>query len=70
MEDNPRFKAGYLNKFPVIISRWRFKDKTIIFITGRVDDVINVADIGFPQMEEIVASHHSLQVRRNSTMMR
>lgn len=61
--DNPRFKAGYLNKFPgyYFSGDGGFKDaEDYIFITGRVDDVINVAGhrLSTAEMEEIVASHH------------
>ncbi|MBP2283371.1 propionyl-CoA synthetase [Flavobacterium sp. CG_23.5] len=63
--DNPRFKAGYLNKFPgyYFSGDGGFKDEEdYIFITGRVDDVINVAGhrLSTAEMEEIVASHHSV----------
>jgi propionyl-CoA synthetase len=63
--DNPRFKAGYLNKFPgyYFSGDGGFKDEDdYIFITGRVDDVINVAGhrLSTAEMEEIVASHHSV----------
>lgn len=64
-KDNERFKAGYLNKFPgyYFSGDGGFKDKEdYIFITGRVDDVINVAGhrLSTAEMEEIVASHHSV----------
>lgn len=60
--DNERFKAGYLNKFPgyYFSGDGGFKDaEDYIFITGRVDDVINVAGhrLSTAEMEEIVASH-------------
>ena len=63
--DNERFKAGYLNKFPdyYFSGDGGFKDDDdYIFITGRVDDVINVAGhrLSTAEMEEIVASHHSV----------
>ena len=63
--DNERFKAGYLNKFPgyYFSGDGGFKDSDdYIFITGRVDDVINVAGhrLSTAEMEEIVASHHSV----------
>ena len=63
--DNPRFKAGYLNKFPgyYFSGDGGFKDEDdYIYITGRVDDVINVAGhrLSTAEMEEIVASHHSV----------
>lgn len=64
-KDNKRFKAGYLNKFPgyYFSGDGGFKDEDdYIFITGRVDDVINVAGhrLSTAEMEEIVASHHSV----------
>jgi propionyl-CoA synthetase len=63
--DNPRFKAGYLDKFPgyYFSGDGGFKDnEDYIFITGRVDDVINVAGhrLSTAEMEEIVASHSSV----------
>ena len=63
--DNPRFKAGYLNKFPgyYFSGDGGFKDAdNYIFITGRVDDVINVAGhrLSTAEMEEIVSSHLSV----------
>ena len=64
-KDNERFKAGYLNKFPgyYFSGDGGFKDADdYIYITGRVDDVINVAGhrLSTAEMEEIVASHHSV----------
>ncbi|RAK25331.1 propionyl-CoA synthetase [Flavobacterium aquaticum] len=64
-KDNERFKAGYLNKFPgyYFSGDGGFKDaEDNIYITGRVDDVINVAGhrLSTAEMEEIVASHHSV----------
>ncbi|HQX04600.1 MAG TPA: AMP-binding protein, partial [Flavobacterium sp.] len=63
--DSPRFKAGYLKTFPgyYFSGDGGFKDADgYIFITGRVDDVINVAGhrLSTAEMEEIVASHHSV----------
>jgi len=64
-DDTERFQTGYLNKF----SGYYFSgdggykdDDGYIFITGRVDDVINVAGhrLSTAEMEEIVASHHSV----------
>ncbi|WP_396188332.1 acetate--CoA ligase [Flavobacterium sp.] len=60
--DNERFKSGYLNKFEgyYFSGDGGFKDdEGYIFITGRVDDVINVAGhrLSTAEMEEIVASH-------------
>src|SRR5574343_286677 len=64
-KDNERFKSGYLNKFEgyYFSGDGGFKDdEGYIFITGRVDDVINVAGhrLSTAEMEEIVASHHSV----------
>lgn len=64
-KDNERFKAGYLNKFPgyYFSGDGGYKDTDdYIYITGRVDDVINVAGhrLSTAEMEEIVASHHSV----------
>ena len=63
--DNERFKAGYLNKFPgyYFSGDGGYKDEDdYIYITGRVDDVINVAGhrLSTAEMEEIVASHHAV----------
>jgi propionyl-CoA synthetase len=60
--DNERFKAGYLDKFPgfYFSGDGGYKDEQdYIFITGRVDDVINVAGhrLSTAEMEEVVASH-------------
>ena len=64
-KDNDRFKSGYLNKFPgyYFSGDGGYKDpEDYIYITGRVDDVINVAGhrLSTAEMEEIVASHHSV----------
>lgn len=63
--DNERFKAGYLNKFEgyYFSGDGGFKDEEdYIYITGRVDDVINVAGhrLSTAEMEEIVAAHTSV----------
>jgi len=63
--DNERFKSGYLNKFPgyYFSGDGGFIDNDgYVFITGRVDDVINVAGhrLSTAEMEEIVASHPSV----------
>lgn len=63
---NPnRFKAAYLDKFPgyYFSGDGGFKDEEgYVFITGRVDDIINVAGhrLSTAEMEEIVASHPSV----------
>ena len=60
---NPeRFKTGYLNKFPgyYFSGDGGYKDEDgYVFITGRVDDIINVAGhrLSTAEMEEVVASH-------------
>lgn len=60
---NPeRFKAGYLERFPgyYFSGDGGYKDEDgYVYITGRVDDVINVAGhrLSTAEMEEIVASH-------------
>lgn len=63
--DNERFKSGYLNRFDgyYFSGDGGYKDQDgYIFITGRVDDVINVAGhrLSTAEMEEIVSSHHSV----------
>ena len=63
---NPaRFKSGYLDRFPgyYFSGDGGYKDEDgYVFITGRVDDIINVAGhrLSTAEMEEIVASHHSV----------
>lgn len=64
-KDNERFKAGYLNRFLgyYFSGDGGYKDdENYIFITGRVDDVINVAGhrLSTAEMEEIVASHDAV----------
>ncbi len=60
---NPeRFKSGYLDRFPgyYFSGDGGYKDEDgYLFITGRVDDIINVAGhrLSTAEMEEIVASH-------------
>lgn len=63
--DNKRFQAGYLNHFPgyYFSGDGGYKDADgYIYVTGRVDDVINVAGhrLSTAEMEEIVSSHHSV----------
>lgn len=63
---NPeRFKSGYLERFPdyYFSGDGGYKDEDgYVFITGRVDDIINVAGhrLSTAEMEEIVASHSSV----------
>ena len=64
-KDNTRFRAGYLEQFPgyYFSGDGGYKDhEDYIFITGRVDDVINVAGhrLSTSEMEEIVSSHPSV----------
>ena len=63
--DHRRFKEGYLDKFPgyYFSGDGGYKDfNNYVFITGRVDDVINIAGhrLSTAEMEEIVSSHHSV----------
>jgi propionyl-CoA synthetase len=60
-----RFKSGYLTKFPgyYFSGDGGYKDEDdYVFITGRVDDIINVAGhrLSTAEMEEIVASHNAV----------
>lgn len=63
---NPtRFKKGYLERFPgyYFSGDGGYKDEDgYVFITGRVDDIINVAGhrLSTAEMEEVVASHKSV----------
>jgi len=63
---NPeRFKSGYLNKFPgyYFSGDGGYKDEDgYVFITGRVDDIINVAGhrLSTAEMEEVVSSHYAV----------
>ncbi|MDG4715570.1 acetate--CoA ligase [Winogradskyella marincola] len=64
--ENPqRFKSGYLERFPgyYFSGDGGYKDEDgYVFITGRVDDIINVAGhrLSTAEMEEIVASNTSV----------
>ncbi|WP_452226193.1 acetate--CoA ligase [Lacinutrix cladophorae] len=64
--ENPeRFKSGYLDRFPgyYFSGDGGYKDEDgYVFITGRVDDIINVAGhrLSTAEMEEIVASHNAV----------
>ncbi|PKV51742.1 propionyl-CoA synthetase [Aquimarina sp. MAR_2010_214] len=63
---NPeRFKAGYLERFEgyYFSGDGGYKDEDgYLFITGRVDDIINVAGhrLSTAEMEEVVASHKAV----------
>lgn len=64
-ENTERFKSGYLKRFPgyYFSGDGGFIDEDgYVFITGRVDDVINVAGhrLSTAEMEEIVASHEAV----------
>jgi len=63
--DTDRFVNGYLKRFDgyYLSGDGGYKDEDgYVFITGRVDDVINVAGhrLSTAEMEEIVASHDSV----------
>ena len=63
--NTPRFVAGYLERFPgyYFSGDGGYKDEEgYIYITGRVDDIINVAGhrLSTAEMEEIVASHPAI----------
>ena len=64
--ENPqRFKSGYLQRFPgyYFSGDGGYKDEDgYVFITGRVDDIINVAGhrLSTAEMEEVVASNTSV----------
>lgn len=60
--DPERFKFGYLSRFPgyYFSGDGAIKDEDgYVFVTGRVDDVINVAGhrLSTAEMEEVVSSH-------------
>ena len=60
-----RFVSGYLEKFPgyYFSGDGGYKDEDgYVYITGRVDDIINVAGhrLSTAEMEEIVASHSAI----------
>ena len=64
-ENEARFKAGYFSKFDgyYLSGDGGYKDEDgYIFITGRTDDVINVAGhrLSTAEMEEVVAAHHAI----------
>jgi propionyl-CoA synthetase len=61
-QNTERFKAGYLSKFPgyYLSGDGGYTDTDgYVFITGRIDDVINVAGhrLSTSEMEEIIAGH-------------
>lgn len=64
-QDNPRFKEAYLTQFPdyYFSGDGGYKDEDgYVFITGRIDDIINVAGhrLSTAEMEEVVASHNAV----------
>lgn len=64
-EDTVRYKSTYLDRFPgyYLSSDGAYIDEDgYIFITGRIDDVINVAGhrLSTSEMEEIVAAHNAI----------
>ncbi|MEZ4912357.1 MAG: AMP-binding protein [Saprospiraceae bacterium] len=63
--DNERFKSSYLSEYPgyYFSGDGGYMDEDgYIYITGRIDDVINVAGhrLSTSEMEEIVAGHHAV----------
>lgn len=61
-EDNERFHSSYLKKFPGYYfsgDGGYIDEDGYVFITGRIDDIINVAGhrLSTAEMEEVVASH-------------
>ncbi|MGH1437688.1 MAG: propionyl-CoA synthetase [Lewinella sp.] len=61
-EDTPRFKKSYLSAYPgyYFSGDGGYKDEEgYVFITGRIDDIINVAGhrLSTAEMEEVVAAH-------------
>jgi propionyl-CoA synthetase len=64
-ENTQRFKKGYLERFPgyYFSGDGGYKDEDgYVFITGRVDDIINVAGhrLSTAEMEEVVSSHQDV----------
>jgi len=64
-KDTQRFKSSYLSYFKgyYFSGDGGFKDQDgYYYITGRIDDVINVAGhrLSTAEMEEVVASHHAV----------
>ncbi len=61
-KNDDRFRAGYLNRYPgyYLAGDGGYKDEDgYVYITGRIDDVINVAGhrLSTAEMEEALASH-------------
>lgn len=64
-QDTARFKSSYLSQFPgyYFSGDGGYKDGTgYVYITGRIDDIINVAGhrLSTAEMEEVVASHEAV----------
>lgn len=64
-QDSQRFKDSYLSDFPgyYLAGDGGYKDEDgYVFITGRIDDVINVAGhrLSTSDMEEIIAAHSAI----------
>ena len=64
-QDSQRFKDSYLSDFPgyYLAGDGGYKDEDgYVFITGRIDDVINVAGhrLSTSDMEEIIAAHPAI----------
>jgi len=64
-QDSQRFKDSYLSDFPgyYLAGDGGYKDEEgYVFITGRIDDVINVAGhrLSTSDMEEIIAAHPAI----------
>lgn len=63
--DTPRFKSSYLSQFEgyYFTGDGGYKDEDgYFFITGRIDDIINVAGhrLSTAEMEEVIASHDAV----------
>jgi propionyl-CoA synthetase len=63
--DTERFRRGYLQKFPgyYFSGDGGYRDREgYVYITGRVDDIINVAGhrLSTAEMEEVVAAHSAI----------
>lgn len=64
-QDTARFKSSYLSQFPgyYFSGDGGYKDEDgYVYITGRIDDIINVAGhrLSTAEMEEVVASHEAV----------
>lgn len=64
-QDTARFKSSYLSQFPgyYLSGDGGYKDEDgYVYITGRMDDIINVAGhrLSTAEMEEVVAGHDSV----------